>query len=193
MKGIKGFSLIEILVAGTVASIAGALLISTLVQSSGVFSEQSAKISQGLISNDITTSVRESIKQASGVAVSYPETGTALYSSGTETLILKVPAVDSQGNPIENITDYIVIAKDMQDPTILRRLYFKDPISFHKEENMVLTTKLSSVSFSYLDGQGNSVSPSSAAKVRFIINTSEKAGYSQTESSDSGEVNLRNN
>lgn len=186
-----GFSLVEILVALGVASVAGVILISILVSGNSLFMQQNSNVFQGLSLNHATEQINDSISQASQVANSYPEMSPT-YVTSESVLVLKIPSIDSSGNIIDQKFDYIVISQDDQKSNILRKRVFPDPSSSRKNENGVLATTVSSLTFSYLDSNNITVSPPSATKISFSIMLTEKAGSDNKTSSVSGQVNLRN-
>lgn len=188
----NGFSLPEVILISGVASVAGVLLAYILVQNSGLFISQTSKISQGVSVNDAVAQMRELIQSSSAV-VSTNAIGSPTYTTSSDTLVVTLPAIDSLGNVISNVYDYGVIAKNSQNPKILRKIIFKDPLSSRINANQILTTNLTNITFVYFDDSGNTVSPQAATKINFTINLDEKAGYSNQGSSASGQINLRNN
>lgn len=189
---IQGFSLIELLILLTVASLAGIFLVSIFVQNNGLFIQQSIKVSNGLSANDAVSVISEDIRQASSVAAGY-SLSNPVYTTSPNTLVLSFPSIDASGNTISNTFDYMVISADASTPNVLRERLFKDAQSFRKDVNRVLTNQLSLIRFYYLDSSGNIVTPSSATTVNFVINVSGSSGLKTETSSSSGQVNLRNN
>lgn len=188
----NGFSLVEVLIAVTVSGLAGILIVALLVQNNGLFFQQSAKVSQGLRINDAASQVSELIKSSSSVS-STNLIGSPEYSTGSDTLVLALPAFDSSGNLLTNVYDYGIITRDSQNLNLLRKIIFTDSASARKSENRVLATKLVRLTFVYFDDSGNVVSSTSATRINFTINLDEKAGYKTQQSSASGQINLRNN
>src|SRR5258708_5897960 len=143
-----GFSLMEVLVTMGVAIIAGSLLITLLVQNNNLLYTQTARVSQRLSINDTVALINESIRQASATATSYT-VGSVQYTSGASTLVLTFPSIDTSGSVIPNTYDYVVLTKDSVNPAILRRILYPDATSSRSSENRVLSTALSTISFSY--------------------------------------------
>lgn len=192
MSDERGFSLVEVLIGVTISGLAGILIVALLVQNNGLFFQQSAKVTQGLAVNDAASQVNELIKSSSFVA-STNLIGSPLYSTSSDTLVLALPVFDSGGNLVSNVYDYAILTRDSPNFSVLRKIIFVSPQSSRKSENRVLATKLARVTFVYFDDSGNVVSPTAASRVNFIINLDEKAGYSNQQSSTSGQINLRNN
>lgn len=187
-----GFSLLEVVIAVAIAGVVGVLLVSLLVQNNGVYFNQTSKITQGINLNDGSSQIDNAIKSASSVAPNYPVLNPQ-YTSDANTLVLALPSIDSQSSVIDNTFDYIVISNDAQKPNILRKQVFPDPSSTRKSESLVLSTTLSQITFLYYDSTGQIVAPSSATKVSYSINLTEKASFGNQSSNLSGQVNLKNN
>lgn len=183
----------ETLIVGGVALIVGTFLVGILVNNNGFFYKQTSTVSEGLGLNDTVREIENSIRQAASVSSGYPEVSPIYtYTSGASTLVLKLPSYNESG-VIANVYDYIVIAPDALKPKILRMQIFKDDLSQREEANKVLTTLVESVQFSYLDKNGNSVSPVSASSVGVTLKLLAKTGSVGSSRSSSTVINLRNN
>ena len=189
----NGFTLVEMLIAVSVVGVMGTILVSLLTNNSAIFSDQNTKITQGLELNTAVTHVEEAIKSATGVVSQYPPTGGATYTTGANTIVLSLPAINAQGLVIENTYDYLVIANDPGANKILRKKVYPNALSTRTTEDMVLSTKLSKLEFSYLDSSNSIVSPVQATKVGFIINVTDLVATESKTSSASGQLNIRNN
>lgn len=192
MKKSSGLSLLELLIGITVASVAGGLLINLMVSSNKLFIDQTTLINQGLSLNQTKLEVSDLIKSSAGIAAQYPVTGSPLYTTDADTLILKLPAISAGGDVIESVYDYAIVEADAAKSSILRKQIFKDNQSFRNEENKVLSTALDTIDFSYFDSNSNLVSPNQAERVSFIIYLSNQSGFAENESSGSGSVNIKN-
>ncbi len=179
-----------ILIAASI--VAGTILVTVLVTSNRLFLNQSSKVTQGLSLNDSVTEISHLIKLSSSIAPSYPVSSPE-YQTDSHTLILKIPATDSSGGVITDTYDYAVISKDSSFPNILKLYFFHDPLSSAKNQNRVLSSNLSQITFIYLDNNNNTVSPGEAVKVNFTLNLTEKIGLSGQNASASGLINLKNN
>lgn len=180
---VRGLTLIEVLVAMGIAGVVGTLLLMIVVQSSGIFTDQSSKVQRGLDINDALSQARLSIKDAGGVANSYTD-GIDTYTTGEDLLVLKVTSIDAAGDIIEETFDYFVFFKD-QD--FLRFKTFPDPSSGRKQKDSILATQVSDLHFQYFNSASPpaEVSPQSAAKIRISLK------LNQTNFATS-EANLRN-
>lgn len=192
MRSIKGLTLLELLVGITVAGVAGLLLINLMVSSNNIFFNQSIQVNQGLSLNQTLREISDEVRLSAGTATQYPASGTAQFTTGSEQLVLKIPALDANGQVIDSVYDYAAFAKDSENPRILRKQIFVTGPSVRKTENKVLTTALESISFQYFDANNSPTTPSQAVRVSFSINLSDQAGQSEKESSGSGVVNFKN-
>lgn len=177
----RGLTLVEVLVAIGIAGVIGALLLVIIVNSTGMFTDQSGKVQRGLDINDALSQVRFSIKDASGVVASYANEGV-IYTTGEDRLVLKVASIDAAGNIIDGTFDYFVFFKD-QD--LVRFKLFPDPVSARKQADRVLSTSVENLNFHYFNSASVEVAPVSAVKVRISLK------LNQTNIATS-EANLRN-
>lgn len=190
----RGLSLIELLISVTIAIVLGGLLIGIVVNNTGVYYNQAAKIQQGLGSNDALSNIRTNIRQAANVAAAYPETGTPTYTSSASELVLKLPAIDSLGNTIENIYDFVIYYTLMQSN--IKQLHFRvipNEVSFRKEANQILSSNVNNIVFDYFDSSSQVVSPTGAAKVKVTLYLNQISNGSTTINVSASEASLRNN
>ncbi len=188
---LRGLTLMEIMIVLGLAGIVGVLLIQILVQNSGLLYKESAISYHTLSLNDSVSEIEKNIRIAANVASGYPVVSPT-YVTSSQTLVLKALAFDDSGNLLSNNFDYIVITKDASNQKILREMVFPATGSAKGSSNQVLVTELSSINFKYLDLGGNTVSPTSAGKINFVISLSTPIGISSQQNSIEDEVNLRN-
>lgn len=188
----KGLSLLEILVGLSIAGLGGALIMGIFVSTNNIFVGQTIKVNQGLSLNQASLEISELIKSSAGVVSQYPVTGAAQFTTGTEVLIVKLPAVSSTGQIIDSVFDYAVITKDSTNPKILKKYVYPDGASSRNSENKVLSTSLGRLIFNYLDLSGNYTTAGQAARVNFIINLADRGSLETQESSSSSTINLKN-
>lgn len=187
----NGLTLLEVLIAVGIATVAGGLLLVIIVNSAGLFYKQSSEVNQGLSTNDALMKVRGSIKQAGSIAQSYPETGTPIYTTGSTRLILKVPSEDELGNIISDTYDYFVY---FSDQTKFRLKSFPNALSAIKASDQIFMTNLKSLEFTYFNSAipPQEVPPQSASKVRFTVTVEEKSGAKLESLTATSEASLRN-
>ena len=188
---VKGLTLIEVLVAMGIAMVVGVLLVVIMVNSAGLFTNQSSKVQQGLNINDALSQVRSSLKQASAVATQY-SSGGSTYTTGTNQLVLKVSSIDSSGNIISNTFDYFVFLKDQN---LLRFKIFPDPGSSRQTKDQIFSTSLDDLIFKYFNSAAppSEVAPEDATKVRITLTLKQKIGVNYETQISTSEANLRNN
>lgn len=186
----NGFTLVELIIAAAITLVVGIFLLSILVNNNGLFYKQNALVSEGLSLNDSVSIINKNIMQASAIVASYPES-TPLFTSNTETLILKFPSLEN-GEMVENTYDYIVFYKDTENPKLLKMQIFPDDSSDRVASTSILTTILQNIEFSYLDKNGNVVLPISAASVGVNLTVLAKTGSIGSSRSSTSITNLRN-
>lgn len=186
----KGFTLLEVVIAAGGALIIGTMLLSIMINHNGVFYKQSSLVGEGLSINTTTQKIEETIRQAAVVSSGYPEVSPT-YITGTSVLVLKLPALSTTGI-LANVYDYAVITRDSSNPKILRYLLIPDNQSVRPQVNTVLTNLIKSIQFSYLDNNRNPVSPTLATTVGLTLTVLSKTGSIGTEQSSSTTTSLRN-
>jgi type II secretory pathway pseudopilin PulG len=191
VKNSNGISLVEIVIALTISALLAGILVKIFTNSSGTINKEATKVEQGISSNEAITQISEAIRLASQVANSFPNTSPQ-FTTGSDTLILQVPALDTTGTVKENTYDYFIFAPDSANPKILRKKVFPDPASTRKSENQVLVTNLNQIIFSYLDRNKAPVAPSAASTISFSVLQLSNTGLQNTQSSQSAQVSLRN-
>lgn len=188
----KGVTLVEVLVTISITAIVSTLLVGIFTQNNRLFSNQQAKISHGISSNEVINKIDDAIRGAATIETSYPAQNPT-YTSGSSVLVLKLPSVDANGSVISNSYDYLVFTKDQSIPTILRQILYPSAQSSRHAENQVLTNDLKSIAFSYLNDSKTIVSPPSATLVSYNLVLSSNQVNTTVESSASGQTRLRNN
>ena len=186
-----GFSLMEILIVTSVAMLVGSILLAILVNQAGVFYQQNALISQGVSLNDALGVIADDVRQSSKIVISYPE-DIPQYQTSSSTLVLKLFSIDNSGTSSTSAYDYIVITPDPNNSRVLRRKVFPSGISTRKSADQVLTTILQSITFSYLDKNGNSVDPSMAVDVNTSLTVLARTNGTTASQSASTIAGIRN-
>lgn len=187
----SGLTLVEALITLAIGASVGGLLLVIIVNTGGLFYKQSSKVEQGLNINDALGKIRQSVKESSSVALSYPSGPSPTYTSGATQLVLKVPSVNSAGDIIADTFDYFVF---FQDATFLRLKTFPDSQSSRKSQDQIFSTKVESLLFKYLDSQNppQEVIPNLAVKIRVTLTLKQKAGATFEQNIATSEANLRN-
>lgn len=185
----KGFTLVEVLIAAGISAIAGTMLLGILVNNTGIFYQQTSKAAQGISSNDALVEFRAVTKEAKSVSLAYPETGTPTYTSGVNQVVFKLSTVDSSGNIVASAYDYKIF--------YLSAAKFKikvipDIQSKRKPLDKILASNVQNVLFEYFGSAGVAVTPGSAEKVKISLTQRQKAGAVFQTHTATSEANLRN-
>lgn len=184
-----GLTLVELLITLGVAILVGALLLTIMVNTLGLFYKESSTRTQGLSINDALSKIRSSVKQSSIVATSF--TSGTTYTSSVTQLVLKITSVDLSGNLITNTFDYFVFFLDGSN---LRFKTFPDVLSSRKAQDQIFSTNVKNLQFKYLDLQNPplEVLPSEALKVRVSLTLQQKSGADYETIIATSEASLRN-
>lgn len=187
----KGLTLVEVLIAMGISVIVGALLLVIILNSSGLFLNQSSKVGQGLESNDALAKIRGTIRESSFIASVFPESGSPVYISGSGQLVLKLSSIDQNDDIILDVYDYFVFFLDTDK---LRLKSFPDIQSARPAQDQILSLNVDSLKFQYFDSTvpPNEVSPSSAVKIKISLSLKQKVGQSFEVSIATTEASLRN-
>lgn len=186
----KGITLLEMLIAMGIASVVGILLLAIIVNSAGLYTKESTKLSQGVSSNDALSQIRETIKESSGVLASYTVSGTT-YTSGSSQIVLKLASIDSSNNLISSTFDYFVFFSDTNK---LRLKTYPDASSARKAQDQIFSTSLDLLNFKYynLANPPLEVTPASALKVKITLSLKQKNGNVTESKIATSEALLRN-
>lgn len=192
MKLLKnGFTLVEIIISIAIISISGMLLNVIMINSTNVSLGQSLKVEQGLDMNNALSQIKTHIKQSAGISSYYPNSQAPVYTTSSTQLILNLPSIDSSNQIILGSFDSFVF---FQSNNLLKMKSFPDAQSSRKSMDQILSNKIDSVKFTYLDNSNPSkeISPSAASKVRITINLKQKKGLNFETSVATEEANIRN-
>ncbi len=190
MKSQRGLTLVEVLIAMGIAVVVGALLVTVMVNTAGLYYKESSNLIEGLNINDALSKIRSTIKQASAVVANYNGGGTTYTSSNTQ-IVFKLASIDSSNNLIAQKFDYYVFFLDTNK---LRFKIFPDPLSARKSQDQIFSTSVDSLSFQYLSSANPPVEvvPESATKVRISLTLKQKTGNKVEQKTATSEANLRN-
>lgn len=138
----KGFTLIELLIVIVLGALMMAALVSLYSSGQRYFITESARSDLLRDGRSVLNWMSRDIKEAIQIVESWD-----VYSTSTNSLVLKVPSVDGDGLiiDIENDFDYIVYHLNSEYPTRLERIVeAKDGVSSRIESNRVLATRVNS-------------------------------------------------
>lgn len=153
IKESRGFTLAEIMVTMTIFVIMTVLVVSFYISGLKIFREKSAE--RDLIFNaqntlrDITDNLQKSVTIVENVIINM-----TTYTSGNQTIIAEIPAIDENGETIfqdSEVTtfDYIIYDYDPNSETIVKHVYPNVASSRSEIENFVLMKQVDSFTFEY--------------------------------------------
>lgn len=186
----KGLTLVEILISSSIAVFVGSILLIIMVNSSGLYYKESAKINIGLNTNDVLSKVRKSIKESSAVVALY-NSDSETYTSGVTQIVLKLPSLDSSGNIILGSFDHFVFFRDQNK---FRFKTFPDMTSSRKAQDQILSNIADNLVFQYFNSANPPIEviPKKAAKVRITLTLKEISGPTYETNTATSEANLLN-
>jgi hypothetical protein len=151
-----------------------------------LFSLQRAEVDVVGGARRMTDEVIRSVLEADEIAASVVWDGTT-WTSGADTLVLRLPARDASGVIINGVFDTVLFAKKISNSAHFFKVVIPDPTSSRPSENRTLTEHLFAITFTY-----DAVTPSDATQVDIAVTTAEQAGGRTQNFSLSGKGRLRN-
>lgn len=181
----KGFTLAEVLVVTGLVAILIALGGGIFLANNKFYENQTGEV----ININVTREAADRINEYARVGIRFMSSYTydsLVYNTGSETLILEIPTIDSQGDIISNVFDYVIVSKDPVNAS--RLILIVDPHAssarlprFHE-----LTSALTGIVFTY-DNSDLAL----ARKVDYVINVKQAGRYPASEELR-GSASLRN-
>jgi len=150
----KGFSLIEMIIILGITIIVMATLSTIFVSSWRYYKNQQKFNELQSYNREIIYKIANDIKQADSVIASYSYSG-ANYVSSENTLILKLPSIDSMQNIISAHFDYYIFCKNPLNPQELSEIIIPDTLSSRIFQNKILSLNLDTLVFSYYDANNS--------------------------------------
>lgn len=187
----KGFTLLEVIIATSVAIVTGILLLLVILNSTGLSNTGSVKVEQGVGLNDALSSLRRNVKESSSIASSYPESGIPEYSSSPTQLVLKISSLDSEAKLVTNKYDYFIYIVENGKLTLR---VIPDGASSRYARSTILSLNVENINFQYFNNATppQEVAASNASKVRFTMTLRQKSNGEYRTLVETSEANLRN-
>jgi prepilin-type N-terminal cleavage/methylation domain-containing protein len=143
----RGFTLIETVVVIAISVMALLALVNLFIVFNSIYGYQNAFIAAAGSAGGSMNSLEAYVSQAENVLASRTVSGTS-YSSGTSTLVLEIPSIDSSGNALPSAKDYVVFHAS---GTVLYRIVAADNQSSRLSGQKQMSGTLSSLSLTYDD------------------------------------------
>ncbi len=185
----KGFTLVEVLVVTVVFALLVGILALTLLNNTDLQTQQSVSVEQGVESNEAFLSIRAYVKEALSVAIQYPQSGSAQYTSSAGELVLQLSSISAANDVIPSVYDYVVYHVEGDK---LKLKISPDVQSSRALKDQILASNVSTVLFQYYDAGGMEVSPAAAVKIKITLNLEHQSGKDTYTKTSTTEVNLRN-
>lgn len=166
----KGLSLVELLIAVGVLAILMILLTTIFLSQSQNFEYQQTKLLLEGYFEIVLATIKNFVSAADSILSNQNIQGTD-YTSGAETLVLRLPSIDSAKKTIAGQYDYAAIFKSGSD---IKIVLSPSAQSIRKLENRVLAQYVSWVNFDYGD-----LAPNLAKTVLFSMTLSKTASRNQ--------------
>ena len=143
----NGFTFVELVVTLGISTLALIGLVNLFLVFNSVYGYQQILLATAGSAGAAMSTIEDSVLPASHVLTSHTFSGTT-YASGTSTLILELPAVDSSGNIVSDTKDYVAFSSST---TMLYRLTQASINSVRISGLKQLSTTLQSLTFTYND------------------------------------------
>lgn len=179
----RGFTILELLISIAILSIISVIISTIAIRSGIIFEKQTGLVEVRLSNRFVLDEVATQVRAAKQVEGSFTGNGQN-FTTGTTTLILKLPSVDSSGSTISGAFDRVVFYLD--GARIFKKV-FPDATSKRPKTTQILTATVKNLNFSY-----NNVSIASASAVSVNLTTTKTLPSGVQENSDKIEAVLRN-
>jgi Tfp pilus assembly protein PilW len=115
------------------------------------------------------------------------------YITGTEEIILKIPSIDSSGDIIDGVFDYVVYHLSQSDSTKLERIIDANALSSRVDETRIIANNISSLTFSSAGTElSNIPDVTTLTNVAIELTTSKVASRRTLSQTVSSTIKLRN-
>jgi hypothetical protein len=130
--------------------------------------------------------IGDAIRPAHGIEATRNIGGT-LYTSGGQTIILKISSIDATGTPIAGAFDYLVLTPDVGDPTMLVEITDADAASSRRDGMHPMGQHISDIAFLY-----DTSSPADSTNVYCTLTVSQVAARTLSSFTFHTNATLRN-
>jgi hypothetical protein len=179
----RGFSIMEILIVVAICVFIMSGLAALTLAYDKTIEQQGATIRVATTANSILNTLEPLIMQADAVLVSHQFNGVT-YSTGTSTLVVSLPSIDSSGNVVSGAHDYAVV---YSATTSAYRILVADASSARISSTKTYGTTLKSLTFSY-----DTVDVTQATKITIDVQTETSTRQKLIQSHLNYAIRLRN-
>lgn len=184
-----GFTLVEMIIVVALAGLIGILIMSILVNNTGVFYRETTRVQQGMGLNDSIARIKRSFKEAKAAVSNYPVNGSPTYTSGPSEIVIELLSVNPSGEVIAGAYDYVIYTVDNGK---LRYKLYPDSQSSRQAVDQILAKNVDSLIFDYISSTGTTVLPANATKVRVTIKLTQQIGIGSESNIATAEASFRN-
>lgn len=179
----SGFTLTEVIIVVFVSTVVmlGVFSIYSTFSASYIF--QNAKINTSRSTASFLNEFADNVHQANAIVASKVISGTT-YTTGSTTLVLEIPAINSSGDIVSNTYDYAVL---YSTSTYAYRLLSANGSSARNTNTKQYTDTLSNLTFTY-----DNATPANAASITADITTQTQVKSNTVTSHLKQQVYLRN-
>ncbi len=181
----RGFTLAEVLVVTGLMSILISLGVGIFLANNKFYQNQTGKV----LNVNVTREAADRINEYTRLGITFATShiyNLVTYTTGPETLILQIPSVESDGDIISGVFDYVIITKDLGAANRLLLIVDSHPSSSRLARFYEITSALTSLSFTY-----DNADLSLARKVAYQIDVLQAGRYPASEQIN-GSASLRN-
>ena len=186
MENKKGFvTLIELLLVIVLASIVLIFLFQVYLSHSSQISSQKAQINVDIASRSALDEIGSKLREGK-LVLPQAVIGGQTYTTGTQTVVVQVPSIDSSGIAIPSLSDILVFINP-SGTTQLREIISPDSSSNRRAMNHILLNNVLSLNFTY-----NNADLSQVTSIDIELSSFEVVPRSQKVFSDKISITLRN-
>lgn len=150
MRGARGFTIAELVVVVSLFAILVLFVFGTLIANNRFFKTQSGEIRAINSAREVADRINESARSAAAIASAHTYL-TVQYATGGTLVVFQIPAIDSAGEIIASVYDYVIIGRDPNNSSRLIMIVSADAASVRKERVLEFSDKLSAIQLTYDD------------------------------------------
>ncbi|MFH1171892.1 MAG: prepilin-type N-terminal cleavage/methylation domain-containing protein [bacterium] len=166
----KGYSLAETLVSIFIITVIVGVLTSTLLVLLRSFVLYTTRNELLTDASRVTEQIGSIARPAYGIEASRVISGTT-YTSDATSLILKLASINSAGEPIPSVFDYIVFLRDPNNQSTVLEIVDADPASVRADRSQIIGHNVTDFALTY-----KQATPVTSSNVYATVTVAKKAG-----------------